>query len=298
MNSLRRVSAFEPSFLRPMEIAMTSVRPLGTMITYGFRQGLLDVDLEIARWLEATHLEILPDWGEFPDASALRRRLDAEGFVLWSAHGAWGSRTVEADRIDLADLDASARRQSLDDLRRCLDWVKTAGGRCLVVHPGGLSSPTDSSRRRDALTNSLVELNALARQADLIVAVENMPPRVWPGTRTRDLTAILREIGGSNLAVAIDTGHAQLVSSPVEETQAAGELLFTTHVHDNDGRRDSHLPPGLGSIDWEPWIEALDAVGYEGPIMLECIRHLRERPESRTDSLMDLLRRLTVSPKT
>ena len=55
-------------------------------------------------------------------------------------------------------------------------------------------------------------------------------------------------------------------------------LLATTHVHDNNGRQDSHEPPGHGTIDWSAWGPALDSIGYGGPILLECIRHLRQNP--------------------
>ncbi len=64
---------------------------------------------------------------------------------------------------------------------------------------------------------------------------------------------------------------------------------MTTHVHDNNGRQDSHLPPGHGTIDWLAWGRDLDAIAYTGPIMLECIRHLRQRP---TDYRPEVLRGL------
>jgi hypothetical protein len=37
------------------------------------------------------------------------------------------------------------------------------------------------------------------------------------------------------------------------ETRAAASLLKTTHVHDNDGRHDTHLPRGHGTVDWLEW---------------------------------------------
>ncbi len=73
-------------------------------------------------------------------------------------------------------------------------------------------------------------------------------------------------------------------------------MLRTTHVHDNDGRQDTHLPPGLGTLDWPAWLEALDAIDYRGPILLECIRHLRNDPASLNDALLERLRRLTREP--
>ena len=44
------------------------------------------------------------------------------------------------------------------------------------------------------------------------------------------------------------------------------------HVHDNDGRNDSHLMPGRGGetgIDWTAFREALDATGCAAVRMLE-----------------------------
>jgi sugar phosphate isomerase/epimerase len=111
-----------------------------------------------------------------------------------------------------------------------------------------------------------------------------MPPGVFPGSRTADLAALLRERNHPRLALAIDTGHAQMTSTPAAETHEARGLLATTHVHDNDGRQDSHQPPGRGSIDWPAWFRSLDAIDYRGPIILECIRKIRDdrsryRPE-------------------
>ena len=95
-----------------------------------------------------------------------------------------------------------------------------------------------------------------------------------------EIAALAAEIGRPEIALALDTGHANLVQSADRETLAAGPRLATTHVHDNDGRADSHRPPGQGTIDWVAWTSALNAIGYRGPIMLECIRELRKQPET------------------
>jgi sugar phosphate isomerase/epimerase len=95
------------------------------------------------------------------------------------------------------------------------------------------------------------------------------------------------------VGLALDTGHAQISETPESATLAAGRWLRTTHVHDNDGRHDTHLPPGSGIVDWGVWLSALDAIDYRGPILLECIRHLREVPASLNDDLLALLGWLT-----
>lgn len=256
------------------------------MITHGYPELALDDELTLAVRLGVQVLEILPEWSRFPDPGEVRRRAADRGLSIHSAHGCWGGRTIRAARVDLGSTDAATHAASVDDLRRCVDWLAEAGGTCLVVHPGGLSDPSDRVDRRSALARGLVALgeHAMAVGSSVRICVENMPPGVHPGSRMADLAELLREVDHPRLALALDTGHANLTSGVAAETLAAGPLLATTHVHDNNGRQDSHEPPGRGTIDWPSWGAALDAIGYAGPIMMECIRALRHdesayRPE-------------------
>ena len=108
----------------------------------------LDDELSLAAWMGASVLEILPCWREFPDPVALRSRVAGAGLAIHSAHGCWGGESIRAQRVDLGSLDGSAHRDSIDDLKRCVDWLEAAGGSKLVVHPGGLSNPEDFDARR------------------------------------------------------------------------------------------------------------------------------------------------------
>jgi len=45
--------------------------------------------------------------------------------------------------------------------------------------------------------------------------------------------------------------------------------LLTTHVHDNGGRRDDHLVPFAGTIDWDAAMMETQKIGYDGVLMLE-----------------------------
>lgn len=251
------------------------------MITYGYPDIELSEELALAARLGAEVLEILPEWGRFPDPAVVRDRAAEGGLAVHSAHACWGGRTIRARRVDLGATDPATHAESVDDLRRCVDWLREAGGTCLVVHPGGLSDPDESSDRRSALARGLLALaeHATAVDPGVRICVENMPPGVHPGSRTGDLAGLLRELDHPRLALALDTGHANLTSGTVVETLAAGVLLATTHVHDNNGRQDAHEPPGRGTIDWPSWGRALDEIGYAGPILMECIRALR-RDES------------------
>jgi len=264
------------------------------MVAYGFPKVELGDDLKLASRLGAQILEILPDWRTLPDPLLLRKQVEDAGFAIHSAHGCWGSQAIQANRVDLGSLEPEAQRQSIDDLRRCIDWLSAAAGRCLVVHPGGLSSPSDAERRQEALASGLVALARHAEGTEVIVCVENMPPGVHPGSRMNDLFHLVNRLGHAGIALALDTGHAHIAAQVETETLAAGSLLRTTHVHDNDGRQDSHLAPRSGTIDWEAWARSLDRIDYDGPIMLECVRYLRQFPETLNEEFLASLKRLCV----
>jgi len=269
--------------------ARTGRRLLGTMVTYGYPDIGLDDELALATRIGASVLEILPMWNLLPDAALIRARAAEFGLGIHSAHGSWGGQSIRAARVDLGSTNPAVHRDSIDDLKRCLDWLGEAGGTCLVVHPGGLSSPGAQLPRRDALASALLELADHAQASGLVVCVENMPPGVYPGSRMADLAELLADLDRPALALAIDTGHANLVSSAGAETRAAAARLATTHVHDNDGRQDTHLPPGTGTVDWPDWHRSLDEIGYGGPVMLECIRHLRKNLTDLNRELLDSL---------
>lgn len=268
-------------------------RLLGTMITYGYSGISLEAELDLAGRIGAEVVEVLPHWRSVPDPHHFGRVLADRGVALHSAHGCWGGQAIRAERVDLGQTDARAHRESIDDLKRCIDWLEAAGGTYLVVHPGGLSIPAHQEPRRESLARALIELDEHARASRIVVCVENMPPGVFPGSRTAEIHALLRELDRPRLALALDTGHAHISADLESETLAAGSLLATTHVHDNDGRTDSHDPPGRGTIDWERWGKSLDLIDYRGPIVLECIRQLRGDP-----SLFrpDVLHSLTGKP--
>ena len=164
-----------------------------------------------------------------------------------------------------------------------------------MVHPGGLSDARRYAGPTRGTGAGAGRAGRARRGTDVIICVENMPPGVHPGSRMADLAELLAELDQPQLALALDTGHANLTASAAEETRAAGSLLATTHVHDNDGRQDSHEPPGHGTIDWADWGRALDSIGYDGPIVLECIRRLRHDPASFKPEILAGIARIAPS---
>lgn len=250
------------------------------MVVHTPKGPLLQHDLALAKRLGATVVELLPQWHSLPAPDEVREAIEQSGLKLWSVHGPWGGQSIAAARVDLADLNERSWQESIDDLMRALDWSAQVGARLVVVHPGGLSAAEELAERTDRLTQSLDILSIESESRKIRIGLENMPRGVFPGSRMADLARIVRNINRpASLGLVLDTGHARISGDIHDETVAAQGLLISTHVHDNDGRSDSHRPPGEGVIPWPAWFAALDAIGYSGPIMLECVKALRERTE-------------------
>ncbi|MBI3462274.1 MAG: sugar phosphate isomerase/epimerase [Planctomycetes bacterium] len=270
--------------------------PLGIMVVCGFEQHSLPAQLDVVRRLGASHVELYPRWSNQPDARGVGRQVREAGLEVWSAHGPWGNETWQAERVDLGSLDPAARQSAIAEVRRTLEWLALAGGSRLVVHPGVLSEPADTTQRRGALLDSLAALAPEAAGHGVFLCVENLPPGCFPGSHMADNAAIVAELTASHVGLCLDTGHANIVADVAGEARVAGRHLRTTHVHDNDGRRDEHLLPGLGTVRWAEFSVVLAEIGYDGVIMLECPRYLREHPEVITDELRDRLAELCRKP--
>lgn len=72
-----------------------------------------------------------------------------------------------------------------------------------------------------------------------------------------------------DIGVCFDVGHAHIMSSVPQAFETLKDRIRSTHVHDNDKQRDSHLWPGEGSIDWKQTIELLRTAPHVPPLLLE-----------------------------
>lgn len=66
-----------------------------------------------------------------------------------------------------------------------------------------------------------------------------------------------------------DTGHGNLEGTQYDNIMALGKDLYAVHINDNHGERDEHIMPGLGSVNMDEVMCALQDIGYQGYFTLE-----------------------------
>ncbi len=77
------------------------------------------------------------------------------------------------------------------------------------------------------------------------------------------------ETSGVRVGICLDFGHAQLQGDVAETIETVSEHLVATHVHDAAGRRDEHLVPFDGAIDWPGALTELQKVGHDSALILD-----------------------------
>jgi sugar phosphate isomerase/epimerase len=69
--------------------------------------------------------------------------------------------------------------------------------------------------------------------------------------------------------VCFDFGHAHMMGTVSEAFEILRSHIRSTHVHDNDKLKDSHLWPGQGTVDWKEAIQLLRSAPHKPPLLLE-----------------------------
>ena len=190
-------------------------------------------------------------WRSCPTGGASRSAVSCgqlaadRGLSIWSAHGCWGGQTIAASRVDLG----VHRPRRLERVGRRPEAVhRLARGRRRDA-PGRPSRrpvvPRRCGRPARLPGRAACRLAEHAEGGRVIVCVENMPPGVHPGSRMqRPIRPARRARPPRPRPGARYRTRPHLVLARRRKPLAAGRLLATTHVHDNDGRQDTHDPPG------------------------------------------------------
>jgi sugar phosphate isomerase/epimerase len=174
------------------------------------------------------------------------------------ADGAW------RDTYSNASPEAAKRELAVREAKLALDIAEAAPYATLVLHVGGLA---DGDNQPAAARRSLEEIAERAAEVDVALALEVIPNALSTPDALVRLFESDAELGDAG--VCLDVGHAHLLGDVVDAVETLSGYITTTHLHDNAARRDDHLLPFEGTIDWERTLLALYKVGFDGPLVLE-----------------------------
>ena len=150
---------------------------------------------------------------------------------------------------NLANYHEYLREAAVRSVQDTLDRALAAGAGAVVVHAGSIPRRYPERVRAFAREQAVRSVRACAHYADEIgvpLCVENQRRKdsAVRFTETPDrMAAFFAEVGVDSeyLGVTVDVGHAKVTGvDPTAFVDAFGDAVGVCHLHDNDGRADSH----------------------------------------------------------
>lgn len=184
----------------------------------------------------------------------------------------WG-RSGPHSVITITEQVKGRRLEMVDEIKRALEIAEVIPFRYLIQHIGVGGEEFDM-RKFDAAFAALEELKLFAGQRGVEILLENIPN----GLSSAERLLLFEELTHIGLHYVFDTGHAHMGAGVAATFDLLKDKIRSTHVHDNDGKSDSHLIPFVsegGTVDWKEAMHLLNSREANYPLLLE----LKEKPD-------------------
>jgi sugar phosphate isomerase/epimerase len=191
--------------------------------------------------------------------------------------------------INIAAVNESFRRMTIERLKESLKYARKLEAKLWVFHPGTYSGLSFFYPQRDLerCVASVKELSKVADVFDVPIVIENMPDLIMFLLRGTDDFRLFYQLAGSDAPdMVLDIGHANTTNNIMDFFDEQGERIVHLHIHDNDGKVDSHNRMGDGTVPWKVVASRLDKSGFDGSAIIESVRDLPESIESARQLLL------------
>jgi sugar phosphate isomerase/epimerase len=210
---------------------------------------------------------------DYHDPAAIARLaewLKETGLALHGIHAPVTDRLSPGDQwgesISNAVVDNAKRQAAVREADTALNIARQIPADVFVVH---LGTPTakGGENNRTAAFRSVEDICRLAEPIGIRVALEVIPNPLSDAPALVDL--LEKDLDAPRTGICLDFGHAFLMGDVADTIETVAEHLITTHVHDNGGKKDDHLVPFEGRINWDIALMTMQKVGYDGTYLME-----------------------------
>src|SRR5262245_54799203 len=162
----------------------------------------------------------------------------------------------------------ATRPERIERLKWALDRTRALGLTDLTLHAGFLPESDDSQRK--PMLETLAQAGQLAADKGITLAFETGQETAALLRRTLD------ELKAPNLKVNFDPANMLLydMGDPIRAVEILGADIRSVHVKDARrtqvaGHWGEEVPLGEGEVNQPHFLQALERVGYAGPLIVE-----------------------------
>lgn len=178
------------------------------------------------------------------------------------------------------DIDPRSRQSAIDDMRYSMDLAQRIGAKVVVSHAllRGQYAKRETAELVIAV-DSLLSLQQQIRDTGVRLALENGYPHTQP------VLDAMAALPAAEFGFVLDTGHANISGGNEcihHIIRTMGHRLISLHLNDNNGKQDSHHPPGAPdcAVDWPALARELAGVNYQSCYMWEVFSQLSGRTDT------------------
>ncbi len=193
----------------------------------------------------------------------VKKTAEDAGIGFYQCHGPW----------PVDDTSPERRKITLEHMKTAIRGYSLLGAQNFVLHPVmpyAWGPETDSDFAWQVNAEYMSELCDYAKDYNMNICLENMPAPHHKLAVISNIVEFVDSLKKDNMCICFDTGHANYTEHDCGEmVRLCGNRLKAVHIHDNDGRYDTHILPYDGEIDWENFKNALHEVKFDGVVSLE-----------------------------
>ncbi len=223
--------------------------------------------------VNVSHIEIVDD-----GLHALnRRRVAILTDVKESYNMKFSVHAPFAD-INIASPSRSVLKAMLERLESSMKLASLLEAYVWVFHPGlktGVSMfyPCEDWKQNCKTARLLCKI---ADDYGLEIAIENVPePYPFLMKSVEDFEKFYGEVS-EPIGLALDVGHSNINGQTERFLKALADWIMHIHAHDNDGRDDSHLGIGCGTVNWHRFVNLLREISYDKVVVVESVDQIAE----------------------
>ena len=171
--------------------------------------------------------------------------------------------------VNITSINSGIRKESLNQIKQCIETTPRLGAELVVVHPGQLSaSKGGADECWRLMLKALSRIKEWSQKEGVVAGIEAMKKTskhvfVYPA----DMMKLLRS-GGKHIGLTMDIAHASGFMDPVNFINQI-DVHQLVHVHLSDSTKNvTHVPLGEGSVDIDSTLKVLDSK-YNGLVIVE-----------------------------
>lgn len=224
------------------------------------RYGFVNVEI----WANSVHL----DPAIAPDIRGIAAYMKSAGMKTHSIHSPFD---IRFDHPEDKKAYADYRMQQWS---KTLEYCAELESGIMVIHAMNARYPFHVGEENQ-VHDFLGELCVRGKKLGVSVALENIVSNVKAGEIHCTLENQAKLYGDlEDLRFCLDIGHVALTGAQMKpEIDVVADRLVSFHVNNNDGKRDLHLTPDIGEIDWADTHDYIRSKGYTGTFVLEINGH-------------------------